>query len=261
MLKDFLSRAKARGIYVTFTDYTVKPYPCHDFDYCGYPPFATEDERDVLPTKQAFIDYIVSRTIELGQFENYIAEFWNEPYWMDEQRAKEWQSVWQTVINNVRAKGYNGLVLAQYSYGLGLWAKDHPWGNLNWYYNYPLKDPLGNIIISFHIYRTEGDKVQLPYSYNELRQIYNADFHIKDISLEVPTLAGEIGGNINYENEDLFLTNSLKILNEWGIGYAAFCYSDIVWSWQTLVKGTMWITGGDLAKHGQIIVDAIKESK
>jgi hypothetical protein len=255
MIKDFISRCESRGIYVTLTDYTVKPGKYNDQDIGGYPPYCTSDECDLLPTKADFINYATNRVVELGQYDNYIAEFWNEPYNFTSGDVKEWQGVWQQITNNVRAKGYKGLILAQYSFGLGTWGNPSDnFRNLNWYYYYPLNDPLNNTIVSFHKYA--GD---VPTMYSALKQVYDTTFHVRDISLKIPVMAGEIGARLGSANESEFLNNSLKIFNEWGISYSIWSYSDETsWSWSTLKTETLFATGGDLNANGQIAVDAIK---
>jgi len=255
MIKDFISRCRSKGIYVTLTDYTVKSGKYNDQDIGGYPPYCTSDECDLLPTKGDFINYITNRVVEFGQYDNYIADFWNEPYNFTSVDVKEWQSVWQQIINNVRARGYKGLILTQYSFGLGTWGNpDNTFRNLNWYYYYPLNDPLNNTIVSFHKYA--GD---VPTTYSELKTMYDTTFHVRDISLKIPVMAEEIGARLGSSTESEFLNNSLKIFNEWGLSYSIWSYSDDTsWSWSTLKTGTLFATGGDLNANGQISVDAIK---
>lgn len=232
LYKDFLNRAKTHGIYVMFSDYSVTADD-NDHDAVGYSPHATSNEGYVLPSQQNFIDYVSDKVVELGNYDNYVPSFWNEPYWVDDGLCNEWQSVWQSIINNVKSRGYNGLIIAQFTGSLGLWGNPQEgFRNINWYNDPNYSLDYDNLVVSFHIYREglEGNEVPLNqrvHSYSDLKNMYENDFHLKEISSQVPVICGEIGANLYTDaaNEKEFLINSLDIFNEWGIGYLGWILS------------------------------------
>lgn len=260
MYKDFIERAKLRGIYVILQDYTVKPYPAQDIEKCGYGIYSTDDEREVLPTRQDFIDYLTERILELGVYDNYIAEFWNEPFGGSEAEAEEWQTAWQSIITRIRTAGYTGIILVQHSTALGLWGDPHDtYRNLEWYYSYPINDPLNNMMVGFHFYRefvsgyevADADKI---FSYEDIK-IALESLHVKEISLSVPLICGEIGARLSNTLDMEFLINSLDLFNEWDINYLG-------WTLSTCTFEAMLQTGTSksdviLNLVGEKIIDAI----
>jgi len=255
MYKDFINRAREHGIYIILNDMSVTATdPDIDFAY----PLFTANEKTLFPTRQSFIDYVVQRTVELGEYDNYIADFWNEPYWMSASAVVDYQSIWQQAINNVRAQGYDGLIVTCYGYSLATWGNpEDSFMNLNWYYDYPLYDPLNNMVIGFHLYR---ESISDKHTYSELKDLFTNVLHIKDIASEIPVICEETGAKNTDNDEDEFLANSLAIYNEWGLSYIGWCLCSKGTTSDMLQSGTtkdQFI----LNQHGQIVVNAIQSGK
>ena len=81
--------------------------------------------------------------------------------------------------------------------------------------------------------------------------------------LNKPLIIGEIGAcsyddkkDPENEKEITFLRNSLKIFNEWGLGYLGYCWSTPEWQRQF---GLLRDTGFTPSDSGKVLVEAVKE--
>jgi len=275
MYKDFINRAGNHGIYVMLMDYTVKPSPDSDPDICGYNGYAksfteadASAESGVMPTRNDFVNYVVGRVAELGAYENFVPEFWNEPYWQADVTAKEWQTTWQLIINGLRNNGYTGAIaISSHSYGMGTWGDPTaPYRNLNWYYQnaYPLTDPLNNYIIDCHIYR-RYKCLQKPdgtdaYTIEDLKSIYEGVYHMYEISREIPIMISEFGvteGTINDVQETEAFKNGVLIFNEWGIHYASWCFGFGTGGWSWMLQTGTRLQDLVLKPNGQVYITAL----
>jgi len=275
-IKDTITWAGERGIYVIFEPYSVsgetqQPLP--------WAPYTTDpDEQAVMPDSSAFIDYWTSVANELKVFPNVIFEIYNEPHG-DETVRDEFFSVTQQWIDAVRATGAEHLLIVQWDYGI--------WCNLNypppdphspestswastmfWVEHYPLNDPLGNIVYSFHNYRGEfhrtvPERVNV-WEYDDIKQalqICLVDYVLN--TLKKPVLVGEIGANMwatgeGLEQELAYFNNSLAIYNEWNMSYLAWVWTIPAHMRHGLLQnGYAWLPPSNAA--GEILVSKMRE--
>jgi len=264
ILDDLLTRCANHGIYLVLDTYSVTT------TFVDYPYPTT-----LIPNADAFANYVAENVDVLGSHTNLIIEPYNEPWtvtgWQSQSRLNEWQTVWQNVINAVRAvensKGYvHHLIMVSGPGGtLGYWGTlTDNWMNLNWLASNPFSGD--NLVLTIHCYRYWGSVgLQTPISsrptdYTEIKNIYIAE-SLYYYSQYYPIYIGEIGGYTTISGEDTWLTNTLQILNEWGIGYSYYAWRDDA-DWQgtglsMLVVNSEATTGGTVNSYGQILVNAI----
>jgi hypothetical protein len=291
-IEDMLTRAEQRGIYVILCPYGIYPKDCpiHGWDGCppndaggygfqdvmGFDPYSTSGHEGLVPDVDAFAN-LIANVVEIhGYHVNLIVEVYNEPFdsYTGSYYANLWQSVWQKTINAIRQKevekGYvNHLILVQLI-GLRYTRLDDPTSNFNWHWNNSLSDPAGNLVYSAHCYRHHGSVgyqtpiTSRPYDYDTIKNIYIEE-GVYNISQLVPVVIGEIGAYIPTDNteppgtEYLWMQNTLKIFNEWGLGYLGWCWWDADTGWQQIEVGSEKVTGGTVNKYGELIINAIKQ--
>lgn len=274
-IKDVITWAGERGIYVIFEPYSIRggsdavPYGLL------YAPYATDPEdQAIMPNRQAFVDYWRSVANELKSYPNVLFEIQNEPHGNDTVRD-EYFAMAQEVINAIRDTGATQIIIVQWGYSI--WCNlDYPpptntASTMDWVEQYPLNDSLSNIVYSFHIYRgnfhrTEPTRVNV-WTYDELKLGYQyclVDYVLNN--LNKPVLCGEIGANMWQTGEELeheldFLSNSLTIFNKWEMSY-------LVWVWDVpehLRHGVLELTDGkwycNPNQAGQILINKIAEGK
>lgn len=274
ILDDLLTRCETYGIYMVLDTYSVtyagledKPYP-----------------NALIADATAFTAYIVEQVDVLGSHHNLIIEPYNEPYcrsdWATQSRLDAWAIAWQNVINGVRAKetakGYiHHLIMIQYGSTLAYWGNlNDNWMNFNWITSNPLTDSANNLVYDEHCYRrwgsvgTETPDSNKPSDYTTIKARYTLE-HVLSYSNSYPLFIGEIGayasgtGMPDPAGETAWLTNTLQILNEWGLGYTYYTWRDDTATENAglcmLVVGSEATTGGTVNSIGQILVDAIAE--
>jgi hypothetical protein len=292
-IEDMITRAEQRGIYVILCPWGIYPKDCpiHGWNGCppndaggqgsmdvmGFDPYSTNGHEGLIPNADAFTNLIVDVVEVLGGHVNLIVEFYNEPWasYTGTYYANLWQSVWQKTINAIREKetekGYvYHLILVQLTSNLRYTALSDPCSNFNWYWTNPLSDPANNLVYSQHCYRYHGSVgyqntlTSRPYTYEELKRIYQEE-KLEELSKLVPIVIGEVGAYIPIDNtepvgtEYLWMQNTLKIFNEWGLGYLGWAWWDANTGWQQIESGSEQTTGGIVNKFGQLLVDAIKQ--
>jgi len=245
-IKDTIGWAGERGLYVVFEPAFVRggygnacqfelPY----YPYLIYENRSNEEEDvAVMPNRAAFINYWVSVVSELKYYPNVLFEVYNEPHGNNTIKEEFFEMV-QEWINAVRDNGATQILIVQWGYGIGV-NLDYPppYGidaRMNWVEDYPLNDPLNNLIYSFHIYRGDIHRTYPEYSkcwtYEDMKlgfQLCLVDYVLNNLSK--PVMCGEIGANMWETGEELgrelaWLNNTLMIFNEWGINYLYYSWT------------------------------------
>ena len=236
-IKEFLSLAAARGMYVVYDGFTVRNYyNGQTQDPLPYPPYQTSTGAStVIASEEDFVDWWVSVASELKGYNNVIFELWNEPYGDYSQTAKQsWFSVSQQCINAIRSTGATQLIVLQWNLGcaVNLNFPETPLESLYWINEANINDPLGNIVYSTHLYRDYGHiHYSTPTRYNvwELNDIDRglSSMGYYDMASKYPLFIGEFGANVITTGTDLdheyqFFDNALTLLNQHGISYVGF---------------------------------------
>lgn len=242
-IKDFITWAAERGIYVLIGFYQVQHYGgTQDWTNFPYPPYIDSTGAQTIPNEQAFIDIWASVAQELGGFQNILFEFWNEVganYAPNSPEMQHWWTVAQSCIDAVRQ--YSD-ALIDIGYGWGIhYDFDGGRSTLDWILTCPLTDPIGqtkfghpNLAYNTHIYRSGGG---LGYwSSTGQQAILRQDIETawKGCYVDAvgeqwnkPLIIGEIGASVNRGSEEITANaNALAIANDWGLHYLA-------WIWLT----------------------------
>jgi hypothetical protein len=244
-IKDTITWAGERGIYVIFEPCYVRGYPdSYQYELPCY-PYLIEDEvvnppEDVaiMPNRTAFINYWRSVANELKSYPNMLFEIYNEPHG-DDTVKNEFFQMTQEWINAIRATGATQILVVQWDYGI--WCNldypppANPATTMDWVEKYPLNDPLGSIVYSFHNYRGDFHRTIPSYypvwTYEDIKealQICLVDYVLNNLSK--PVICGEIGANMWKTGDDLaqeiaWLNNTLSIFNEWKTGYMYYSWT------------------------------------
>jgi len=258
-IKQLLTIAAKRGIYVILDGYTLRSYRSGgEQDPMPFPPYQkSENASEVIANVTEFVDFWRSVASELKGYPNVIFEIWNEPHntegsgKTDEEAFTDWMNAWNLCVNAIRNEGATQPVIFQWQTGVycnlyenaetgevyARWGEHlHDWmenaiGNLT--------DPLGNIIYSTHAYRLYGgtglyqgsarDKYGYrgwPYEHVKTAFEYMGLKWVGD-TLNKPLFIGEVGCDVAWTGEEYVReiaawNNTLSIFNEWGLSYAAF---------------------------------------
>lgn len=222
--------AQEYGIYCVLTPYMSEVGAPHDFPF----PSTT------IPDAQAFVNFWVQMATAFKRYPNVLFELWNEPagdydVWMNTSQACI------SAIRNVTSQ----IIIVQYGYG--------------GYFDF-VTDPRVhgvNILYSNHIYRfPPGATIPADiYTYDQIKDLLLNHWNY-DIALNYPCWIGEIGAWSGYgDNETQYWNNTLRLLNEWQFGYAA-------WEWDQLGTGWDLQQGMSVAPYppneqGQMLIDHI----
>jgi len=201
--KSFLAECNQRGIYVTADFYSIRYWmqPGDRPTPIPFPPYLNSDELAATgwTSMLDFAEFWRGVANELRGYVNVIFELWNEPNG-DAAARDAWFSATQLCIDAIRATGAKQPIVAQWGYAV-YWNYTYNNGEtLDWVYDYPLTDPLGNIIYSTHMYRFYG---HLGYygTYGERRCVYKRgdilqtliNTKILEVAKSYPLYIGEIG--------------------------------------------------------------------
>ena len=229
----FIAQAQQRGIYVelSFTrDNANQPgqisYP--------YPPYGyTLNWQSIygngyINNQQDFVNLWVNIASALKAYPNVIFKFWGEPSGDGTPAAeKDWATVNQLCINGIRAIGSTNLIVIQW--GLGLADPFSGWvASMSWINDYPLTDPAGNLIYSEHLYSHPNFynyKTGLYYSSTSDMQRALTDTLVIQTASVYPVFMDEMGCDqylSDMSTEYAWFSNTLGLLNQYGIGYAVF---------------------------------------
>jgi len=275
IIKEFLTLAAEKGMYVIYDGYSVRNYwNGAAQDPLPYPPYQkSENASDVIASEEEFIEWCVSVASELKDYPNIIFELWNEPCG-DEQAKQSWFNVSQRCINAIRGAGATQLIIFQWQ--VDCWINlDYPppsnaASTMDWVLEANLTDPLENLVYSTHMYRVGGsfhhsepekwnaweyDEIKLAFQYMKLDWVVE--------TFNKPLIVGEIGADLAYTGEELereliAFNNCLTIFKEWGIHYAAFWWRDIG-IFRLLKYGEPWVPPP--TESGQILINALKSQE
>ncbi len=233
-VKDTIAWAGERRIYVLIVFWNVKGNG--DQDPLPFPPYSLSGSETTIANVNDFVDNWHSVAQELSSYPNVLFELWNEPHG-DPFARQAWFDATQDCITSIRSTGSQQIIVVQWDYGIwvNLDYPSSPYSSMNWVENYPLNDPLGNIVFSMHMYRgnihsTVPERVN-SWEYDDLKEGHELCFvpHVL-YNLSKPILIGEIGADMwctgeELEHELAYYNNSLTIYNEWEIGYIGWVWT------------------------------------
>jgi len=259
-IKDTVTWAGERGIYVLLVPWNVIGKGAQTA--IPFPPYLTAEEQAIIPNEQAFADFWANVATELSSFPNVMFELFNEPHGNNAARD-DWFRVTQLCIDAIRATGTDQIIIVQWGYGIWVNLSFPTDGaKMDWVEQYPLSDPSGNIVYSFHNYRGDFHRT-IPtrvntWEYDDIKlalQTCLVDYVLN--TLNKPVLCGEIGANMWHTGEGLtqelaYFNNSLTIYNEWEM-------SSIVWVWTVsahmqhgLLQNALWLPPPNAA--GEVLI-------
>ena len=243
-IKDTIVIAQDYGIYVIIVPWSVASDEGQV--EVPYPPYTART--DVIGSTQDFVDFWVNVANELKVYPNVLFDLWNEPVGAD---PDTWFSVAQQTIDGIRTVT-DHIVIFQWGYS----------GGLQWLRRPDLPSGI-NVLYSEHIYRAHGSFYNNGYTYD---QIYDALYYDHDgwlgdyqyaVENNIPMWIGEMGCWYAYDpdpQEKEAFNNTLKILNEWEMGYS-------IWDWFVCPGrpfGVLQTTNVPTPNTaGQILIDAI----
>jgi len=228
-MKTVCNKAKERGLYVIIDGYSVAWFGQSGYqqDEFPYPPYTTRS--DIIPDEQAFIDFWRMMGREFKDFNNVIFELWNEVghHNSDDVAIREhWFDVCNSCIQAIRNEGCSNLVVLGWAWGtyanLTAPATVSSGRKFDWVFD-PLalgkvNDPLGNIVVTQHLYRSDGhlgiklyDGGGHAYTKEDIDAVlrYTRNYEVAE---QYPLLIGETGASItasDLENELIGVANEL----------------------------------------------------
>jgi len=254
-IKKIIEWAAERGIYVIFDFYCVVHYGVegHQQDPLPYPPYIQDGVPEVyMPNSTAFVNLWTDVAQELCGYPNVIFELFNEPQPGvvdsgipgDPERFCYYNSTWlfvaQQIIDNIRGMGISNLIIVQC--GMSIWCNlsspphSQPHECIRWIVYGDIEGNKingTNIVYSTHFYRGDFHRSRPEwincYNYTDIKlalQLCCVEEAVKEWNVSL--FIGELGcnywkkGTDDWLNELAFFNNSLTILNEWNISWAAF---------------------------------------
>ena len=175
-----------------------------------------------------FVNLWASTANVLKAYPNVIFQLWNEPVGDGSHTTEAtWFNTAQQCITAIRGTGATNLIGVQWGNCLA-WSAAGFRSDLSWVTQYPLYDPLGNIVYNEHIYRNNffdeyKNRAEL-YSLSDMTQALTDD---GVFSLGKPLLISEIAADSTQASLDngleyTWFANTLSLLNQNGIGYLVF---------------------------------------
>jgi len=220
LIKDTIQAASEEGLYVLVVLNGILGQDCHSpAGGLPFPPYLDAEELAVIPDKQTYLGLVFSVANELKAFPNVLLGPWNEP-WGDAHRV-EWQQTVEAIVAQLRAASIDMIVVVE-------WLGYRSYSPVDYDFSFFRTNPISgtNIIYDVHMYR--GGFLGKPYTYTDVKN----RLHAEQIDVAtVPLIIGECGVDRwatgqEYQNELTYLTNLLKVLNEWKIGYAAYSWQN-----------------------------------
>lgn len=209
-------------------------------------------------TVQDFVNFWVNVSTILQSYPNAIYCLFDEPT----GNETTWFKAANQTIVAMRGNGTNQLILNDYGYcGDMIWVAD--WVNGGY--------PLYNIFFDEHIYRRSGTfayKPNSPVDINYIRRFLanspsgtsytGTGTEYIENTYNVPVWIGAIGAYNGATNDEeyVYLTNTLEVLNEWGIGYVVYnaFRTNSVW---TVLQNPSGQVFGPPNRVGQALINAI----
>jgi hypothetical protein len=263
-LEYFIAQAALRGIYVDFTfwrnsgvmETTSLPYPPYD------------SGNDVINSVSDFVNVWTSVANTLKGYPNVMFELWNEPNG-DAEAEAIWFNVTQQCINAIRGTGSTSIIVVQWGSNTYLDFQNYSnvsttASSMDWASSNPLNDTINNIVYSTHLYSSgfydSSNNYVQKYSYSDMLWALNVT-GLLSLASQHPVWIGEIGCNLwasNMSDEYAWYSNTLTILNQYGMGYCG-------WAWAPWSSGTEWGLVSGQSNYvpnqaGQILQEQISES-
>ena len=249
MIKDLLSMAKERGIYIILDFYCVRANPSSQPNL-PYPPYSLSGDSVVITNAQAFVNLWGNVATELRTYDNVIFDLWNEPIGPDDAAMQSWFNTVQQCIQTIRGVT-DHIIMVQWDYQAWVNIDYNDGSKMDWVYDSRLQGT--NILFSTHQYensahRTSGNC----YTMEDLRLYYQMSLIDQMLNDGKPLIIGEAsrpGGNANMLTA---LQNTLALMNEKGISFVGF------WWWHELAYALL--TGGanyQTTPTGQAVLDAL----
>jgi len=204
-------------------------------------------------TVDDFVNFWASVATELKHYPNVIFTLYDEPT----GNMSVWFDAAEQAINAIRGVGAEQLIVVHWAYcGSCLWMEQ--WVNEG--------RPLQNIVFSNHIYRVHGtfeynanSPVDIDYIRTQLGDNvsnHRAYKYITD-TYNIPIWVSAIGAYNGKTNDEeyVYFRNTLAVLNEWELGYAAYQWfrTDLVWALQE----STGVIPNPPNRVGQALIDAI----
>jgi hypothetical protein len=238
-LEYFIAQAALRGIYVDFTfwrnsgvmEATSLPYPPYD------------SGNGVINSVSDFVNVWTSVANTLKGYPNVMFELWNEPNG-DAEAEASWFNVTQQCINAIRGTGSTSIIVVQWGSNTYLDFQNYSnvsttASSMDWASSNPLNDTINNIVYSTHLYSSgfydSSNNYVQKYSYSDMLWALNVT-GLLSLASQHPVWIGEIGCNLwasNMSDEYAWYSNTLTILNQYGMGYCG-------WAWAPWSSGTEW---------------------
>lgn len=259
-IESFITQAANRGIYTV-----IVPWRCNSTGAEPIGSFPWEDHNGIINNINDFVNFWSGLSNELKNYPSVVFEIWNEPNSASANAESTWMSVNQLCINAIRNSATQPIMVAfnfgiSYDFGSGYIQGEQ------WVFDYPLSDPLHNLIYTDHIYSNtysgfyNSSSGTMVTDYTSIRSALT-NCKVLAVAAKYPFYVGEIGDDRqgNIAQQDAYFNNTLTILNENGIGYAAFAsppWSDSTASFRWALV-TANIPNYALNSAGRILVERL----
>lgn len=261
ILKTVIEEANKRGIYVVYSPWCVRHTASQEEAPIPYAPLATGESANIMPNENAFKQYWLDVATELSVYPNVLFELYNEPRAgsagsQEEQERQKYFNVIQDIIDQIRASGVDNTIIVGWAYAV-YWGGTGPDGSFEWITTY---NPTGtNVVYTTGLYYNEIGYVS---DYETIKS------HLTDMqypwvgdTLEKPLWINEIGAQIGDSTEETFFQNTLKVFNEFNLGYVGWEWGHGRNGWDLLTDGGISDSSPPvLSTTGQMLVDAIADA-
>lgn len=222
-LHDIIAYAGERGFYYIFDYYSDEGYPNDHQDELPFQPYSD------LFSRTEFVQYWYEVAEDLKGYSNVLFEIFNEPHGPNKDT---YFSLANDCIAAIRSAGAEQPIIIQWGYSI--WTNlDYPHngvgsGTMDWVIDYPISDD--NIVYSTHVYRGAyghiHDSSGYLYAYDHIKAGL-IDCGVQQVAQQYPVLIGEFGAYhpSSSSAEVEFFKNIVKIGNEWGLHYTAWCWT------------------------------------
>ena len=221
-LEYFITQAANRGMYVELTY-------CRNNQTESFPHIPWFDAGNgYINSASDFVNLWKSTANELKAYPNVLFNFWDEPSPSGPYGEADWFNVSQQCINAIRSTGSTNLIVIQWAPGLADLFTGYA-ETMSWVTEYPLSDSAGNLIYSSHLY-THPQNFYNYYAgtyYSSTADITRAltDCLVLQTAASHPVFMDAIGCDLyasDLTTEYAWFSNTLELLNQYGIGYAVF---------------------------------------
>lgn len=228
-IRTIIDYANEIGLYVILTPWSVVCTAVGEESQTPIPwdPYTRPGQEGVLKNVGDYVNFIAgdinSLHAEYGNFPNVIYELWNEPNFDTGGTFAIWLDGCQQALNTLRSKGDDHLVIFQWTYTGRGGNQEAGLGNI-------LSGT--NVVYSTHCY-VDRAYFAGKYTYEQVKDVLtNFLFMNRVIDANLPQGIFEFGIVESGDNPDptehlQWLTNLLKILNEWGASYTQFLWWDL----------------------------------